>query len=161
MLLGVFHGGFASKMSGVHRLTTRLESLIVVVSLSRLLSVKHLRGQIEMLIWKQPPRGCQSFPLFRSRSIFVASPLNFSIFFSFIVTHGRLPVFSNVKKYRPRYSSRYFFLTISQDIFRILIMASCIINLILKLNIVLFKINSRRNVMNYNYFLFLVDFIIA
>lgn len=40
-------------------------------------------------------------------------------------------------------------------------MASCIINLILKLNIVLFKINSRRNVMNYNYFLFLVDFIIA
>lgn len=109
MLLGVFHGGFASKMSGVHRLTTRLDSLIVVVSLSRLLSVKHLRGQIEMLIWKQPPRGCQSFPLFRSRSIFVASPLNFSIFF-LMVSHGRLPVSSNIKKYRLQYSSRIFFL---------------------------------------------------
>lgn len=50
-------------------------------------AVKHLRGQIEMLIWKQPPRGCQSFPLFRSRSIFVASPLNFSIFF-FLYSHS-------------------------------------------------------------------------
>lgn len=41
-------------------------------------------------------------------------------------------------------------------------MAPCIpiINLTLKLNIVLFKINSRRNIMSYNYFLFFVDFII-
>ena len=55
MLLGLFHEGFASKMSGAHRLMTRLESLIVVVPSSRLVSVEQLRGQIEMLIWKLPP----------------------------------------------------------------------------------------------------------
>lgn len=55
MLLGVLYEGFAWKMSGAHRLTTRLESLIVVVSLSRLPSLEHLHGQIEMLIWKLPP----------------------------------------------------------------------------------------------------------
>lgn len=55
MLLVVLYEGFASKMSGAHRLTTRLESLIVVVSLSRLPSLEHLHGQIEMLIWKLPP----------------------------------------------------------------------------------------------------------
>lgn len=84
-------------------------------------------------------------------------------FFHFFPLWSVTSFFKRKKILATIYNSRIFSHYFIRHTFRILIMAPCfsIINLTSKLNIVLFKMNSGRNVMSYNYFLFIVDFIIT